>query len=177
MGCHQSPTTLPVTSISRCITICLLFLSIISWQITDYPLIICQNEQSFLPGNRNHDVATFLLTGKANLCLAVNRSPVVKGVCLSPRNFCQAWGQFSEVPRCLPCPFIPCPLSRYPYFLFVISISTVPLNSGIKLPTCSTGEQCCPLPVCPVSICTLLYCRCNLIIFKCELLLGSGNIT
>ncbi len=34
--------------------------SIISRQITDHPLIILQNNQSFLPGSGNHDVATFL---------------------------------------------------------------------------------------------------------------------
>ncbi len=104
-----------------------------------------------------------------NLWPGVNRPPVVRG-----GRFCQAWAQFSEVARYLPCPFIPGPLSPYPYFLFVISASTVvPLISGIKLLTSSNGEQCCPLADCAGSICTLLY-KCNLTIFKCELLLGSG---
>ena len=64
----------------------------------------------------------------------------------------------------------------YKALYFVISVSTVPLNSGIKILTCSNGEQWCPLAACAGSICTLLY-RCNLIIFKCELLLGSGIVT
>ncbi len=50
------------------------------------------------------------------------------------------------------------------------------LNSGIKILACSNGEQWCPLAACAGSICTLLY-RCNLIIFKYELLLGTGIIT
>ncbi len=87
----------------------------------------------------------------------------------------QAWGQFSEVARHLACPFIPSPLS-YHNFLFVISVSKVPFKSRIKLLTCSNGEQWCPLAASAGSICTLLY-RGNLIIFKWELLLKSGNVT
>ncbi len=74
----------------------------------------------------------------------VNRPHMVKASASAPGIFFQAWGQFSEVAGHPLCPFIPFPLSRYPYFLFVISVSTVPLNSGIKLLTCSNGEQCCP---------------------------------
>ncbi len=44
----------------------------------------------------------------------------------------------------------------------------------IKSLTCSNGEQCCPLAACTGSICTLLN-LCNLVIFKCELVLGSGK--
>ena len=102
----------------------------------------------------------------------VNRPPVVNGLCLGPRNFYQACRQFSEVASCLHCPFMPCQLSPYRYFVFVISVSTVPLNSDIKLLTCSNGEQCCPLGTCTGSICTLLY-TCNVMIVKCELLLGN----
>ncbi len=34
--------------------------------------------------------------------------------------------------------------SRYPYFPLVISITSVPLKSGIKLLTCGNDEQWCP---------------------------------
>ncbi len=39
-------------------------------------------------------------------------------------------------------------LSCYPYFLYVISVSTVSFNSditNIRLLTCGNGEQWCPL--------------------------------
>ncbi len=93
-----------------------------------------------------------------------------------PQEFHQPWRNFSEVAKCILCPFILCPLSRYPYFLFVICVSTIPLKSGIKSLTCSNGKQWYPLAACAGNICTMLY-RCNLIISKCELSLGSGIVT
>ncbi len=58
-----------------------------------------------------------------------------------PHEFCQVWGQCSGVARYAPCPFMPSSLSCYPYFCDVISVSTVPLNSGIKSLSCGNGEQ------------------------------------
>ncbi len=92
-----------------------------------------------------------------------------------PQEFCQAWGQFSEVPGCL-LSIHSTPIKSLSLLIFVISVSTVPLKSGVKLLTCSNGEQCCPLAACSGSICTLPYWW-NLIIFKCEFLLGSGILT
>ncbi len=102
--------------------------------------------------------ATFVVTAMINLWPSV-----VKGVCLGLGNFARPGGNFLGVAKHLPCPFIPCPSSRYPPFHFAVSVSTVPLNSGIKLLTCSNGEQCCPLAACAGSTCICTWC--NLIIF------------
>ena len=31
--------------------------------------------------------------------------------------------------------------SHYPYFLYIFSVSTVPLSSSIKLPICGNGQK------------------------------------
>ncbi len=64
---------------------------------------------------------------------------------------------FSEVARYLPCPFILSSWSLFLFFLVVIPVSSVRINSCINLPACGNDHEWWPLEASAGSICKLLY--------------------